>query len=73
MISEFKQFVIFLCQNCITNKCNAANILHKIYDKDSNIECELIVYVLNNICCNYNIHCINIGLGKKFLRILIQK
>jgi len=73
MISEkFKQFVIFLHQNCIINKGDA-NILRKIYDKDSNIECKLIAYALNNKCCSYNIYCINIELGKKFLRILIQK
>ena len=33
----------------ITNQCNAANILHKIYDKNSIIECELITYALDNI------------------------
>jgi len=39
---KFKYFVPFLCQNCITNQCNAAaNTLHKIYDKNSIIECEL--------------------------------
>jgi len=31
---KFKQFVTYLHQNCITNKCDAANILHKIYDKN---------------------------------------
>ena len=39
----------FLRQNCITNQCDAANILHNIYDKNSIIECELIVYALDNI------------------------
>jgi len=49
-ISEkFKYLVTFLRQNCITNQCDAANILHKIYDKNSIIECELIVYALDNI------------------------
>jgi len=35
---KFKQFVIYLRQNCITNKFDAANILRKIYDKNSNVE-----------------------------------
>jgi len=29
----------YLRRNCVTNKCDA-NILHKIYDIESNIECE---------------------------------
>jgi len=37
---KFKYFVTFLRQNCITNQCDAANILHKIYDKNSIIECK---------------------------------
>jgi len=49
---KFKQFVIYLRQNCITNKCNAVNILRKIYDKNSLIDCELIAYALNNIVHN---------------------
>ena len=35
---KFKYFVSFLRQNCITNKRDAANTLHKIYDKNSFIE-----------------------------------
>jgi len=36
MVNEkFKHFV--LRRNCITDKCDAANILHKIYDTESNI------------------------------------
>jgi len=46
---KFKHFTIFLRQNYITNKCDAANILRKIYDKESNIECKLIAYVSDNI------------------------
>jgi len=49
---KFKQFVIYLSQNCITNKFDAANILRKIYNKHSNRECELIAYALNNIMHN---------------------
>jgi len=50
MVSEkFKQFVTYLRRNCVTNKCDAANILRKIYDAKSNIECELIAYALDNI------------------------
>jgi len=48
---KFKQFVTYLHQNCIT-KCDAANILRKIYDKNSLVDCELIAYVLNNIVHN---------------------
>ena len=44
---KFKYFVSFLRQNCITNKRDAANPLHKIYDKNSIIECKLIVYDLD--------------------------
>jgi len=44
---KFKYFVIFLHQSCITNQCcDAANILQKIYDKNS-IICELIAYALD--------------------------
>jgi len=50
MVSEkFKQFIIYLRRNCATNRCDAANILRKIYDTKSNIDCELIAYVLDNI------------------------
>ena len=44
---KFEYFVSFLRQNCITKKNDAANILYKIYDKNSIIECNLIVYGLN--------------------------
>ena len=40
---KFKYFVSFLRQNCITSKRDTANTLHKIYDKNSIIECELVV------------------------------
>ena len=33
VIKKFEYFVLFLKQNCITNKSDAANILYKIYDK----------------------------------------
>jgi len=46
---KFKHFVIYLRRNCITDKCDAANILRKIYDTESNIKCELIAYALDNI------------------------
>jgi len=45
---KFKLFLTFLHQNCITNRFDAANILRKICDKNSNVECELIAYALNN-------------------------
>ena len=46
---KFKYFVTFLRQNCITNQCDAANTLHKIYDKNFIVEYELITYALDNI------------------------
>jgi len=50
MVSEkFKHFVSYLRRNCVTNKCDVANILRKIYDKNSHVECELIAYALDNI------------------------
>jgi len=53
MVSEkFKLFVTYLRRNCTTNKCDAANILCKIYDTKSNIECELIAYASDNIMYN---------------------
>jgi len=45
MSEKFKYFVTYLRQNCISNKY-AINILRKIYDKNSYIECELIVYTI---------------------------
>jgi len=30
---KFEQFLTYLCQNCITNRFDAAYILRKIYDK----------------------------------------
>jgi len=49
---KFKQFVTYLRQNCIVNRLDAANILRKTYDKNSNVECELIAYAINNIVHN---------------------
>jgi len=50
MVSEkFKHFETYLRRNCITNKCNAANILRKTCNTESNIECELIACTLDNI------------------------
>jgi len=50
MISEkFEHFVTYLRRNYVTNKCDVANFLRKIYDTESNIECELIAYALDNI------------------------
>jgi len=46
---KFENFVSFL--NYITNKSDAANTLYKIYDKNSIIECELIVYDLDYTYC----------------------
>jgi len=50
MVNEkFKHFVTYLRRNCVTNKCDATNILRKICDTESNVECELIAYALDNI------------------------
>jgi len=50
---KFKQFVTYLGQNWITNKCDAAIIMRKIYIyKNSLIDCKLIAYALNNIVHN---------------------
>jgi len=49
---KFKQFVTYLRQNCITNKCDAAINLRNFYDKSSLIDCELIAYALNVIVHN---------------------
>ncbi|KYQ47210.1 hypothetical protein ALC60_13767 [Trachymyrmex zeteki] len=46
---KFKYIITYLRQNCIMNKCDAINILRKIYDKNSHIECELILYASHNI------------------------
>jgi len=53
ILTSMKNFTMCnLYQNCITNKFDAANILRKIYDKNSNVECKLIAYALNNIVHN---------------------
>jgi len=55
---KFEYFVSFLRQNCITNKSDAANTLYIIYDKNSIIECELIIYVNGlwfRLLCTYYI------------------
>ncbi|KYN10779.1 hypothetical protein ALC57_17080 [Trachymyrmex cornetzi] len=49
---KFKYFVTYLRQNGINNKCDAISILRKIYDKNLYIECELIVYAVDNIVYN---------------------
>jgi len=46
---KFKHFVTILRRICIIDKCDAEKTLRKIYDKESNIECELIAYASDNI------------------------
>ncbi|XP_039303481.1 uncharacterized protein LOC120357368 [Solenopsis invicta] len=46
---KFKYFVNFLRQNCVVNKREAIHMLHKSYDKSSQIECELIAYAIDII------------------------
>ena len=48
---KFKYFVSYLYQNYTANKFEI-NTLRKIYDKNSIIECELIMYSLDNIVYN---------------------
>jgi len=43
---KFEYFVSFLRQNRITNKSDVADTMYKIYDKNSIIECELVMYGL---------------------------
>ena len=43
---KFKYFVILLSENYIIDKCDAIDFLRKIYNKKSNIESELIVYII---------------------------
>jgi len=52
MVSEkFKHFVTILRRNYqfIIDKCDEKKTLRNIYDKESNIECELIAYASDNI------------------------
>ena len=44
--------MIHLYLNCINNDSDAIDTLLKIYHKNSYIECELIVYAVNNIVYN---------------------
>jgi len=55
--SKFKYFVTLLGENYIIDKCNAVDFLRKICNKKSNIECELIVYALDNIVNNVKSKC----------------
>jgi len=41
--------VTIIRQNCINNKCDVLKKLHKIHDKASFIECELVMYALDEI------------------------
>ena len=49
IVEKFKYFVTLLGENCIIDKYDAVDFLRKICNKKSNIECELIVYALDNI------------------------
>ncbi|KYN29365.1 hypothetical protein ALC57_01192, partial [Trachymyrmex cornetzi] len=49
---KFDYFVSYLRQNCIKNKLETVNTLRRIYDKNSAIACELIVYTVDNIVYN---------------------
>ncbi|XP_071574651.1 uncharacterized protein [Temnothorax nylanderi] len=49
---KFNQFVTILRRKCIIDKCDAANILHEVYDENSIIDCELLAYALDTIVYN---------------------
>jgi len=49
---KFKHFVTILRRNCIIDKCDTEKILRGVYDQNSVIDCELLVYALNNIIYN---------------------
>jgi len=61
---KIKHFVIYLRRNCIIDKCDAVNILRKIYDTESNIECELIACASDSIVYDAVMSC---GLHDSFL------
>jgi len=48
-ITRVRNLISYLRQECVTNKRDAVNMLHNIYDKSSLIECELIKYALDQI------------------------
>ncbi|XP_039304966.1 uncharacterized protein LOC120357721 [Solenopsis invicta] len=49
---KYKHFVSLLRKNCVNNKCDAAKLLREMYDKTSLIDCELLMYALDNIVYN---------------------
>ena len=64
---KYKYFVTLLSENCII-KCDAIDFLRKIYNKNSNIERELIVYVLDNIVNSVKSKCFIVN-RKQVLKI----
>ena len=49
---KFKYFVTHLRQNCIQQKRCYRYTLRRIYDKNSYIECEFIIYTVDDIVYN---------------------
>jgi len=47
--AKFNEFVTIIRQNCLNNKCDALKKLREVYDKTSLIECELVMYVSDEI------------------------
>jgi len=47
--AKFKEFVTIIRQNCLNNKYDALKKLREVYDKTSLIECELVMYALDEI------------------------
>ena len=46
---KYKQFVNTIKHNCIIDKCDAIKVLHKVSDKNSLIDCELLAFAMDNI------------------------
>jgi hypothetical protein len=46
---KYKHFVSLLRHNYVNNKCDAVKLLREKYDKTSLLDCEMLVYALDNI------------------------
>jgi len=47
--AKFQEFVTIIRQNCINNKCDTFKKLRKVCNKASLIQCELLMYALDEI------------------------
>jgi len=48
-MQNLKTIMTIIRQNCINNKCDVLKKLCEVYDKTSFMECELIMYALDEI------------------------